>query len=160
MKNLFALALLALTTHLFAATHPPLLEAIAKAEGFGVKGSVPTRYHNPGDIRASRGVKYPGQIGLNAHGYVIFKSDRYGWDAMQSQLDKIVAGSSRFYSVNMTLLQLAKRYATSPIWVKNVAKNLGVNPNTTLAEILDLPPALTVQPQTDRVLAELLGETK
>ena len=142
MKTFFTTALLLLTAQLWAATPTQqLMHAIAKAEGYGVHGAVPTRYHNPGDIRASRGVKYPGQVGLNNHGYVIFKSDRYGWDAMQSQLDKIVDGNSRFYSVNMTLRQLSKRYATSPLWVKNVAKNLGVTPDATLAEILDVPPA-------------------
>jgi hypothetical protein len=48
----------------------------------------------------------------------------------------------------MTLRQLAKLYATSPLWVKNVAKNLGVTPNTTLAEILDVPPVVTVKPNS------------
>jgi hypothetical protein len=143
MKTLFTTALLLLTAQLWAATPTQqLMRAIAKAEGYGVPGSVPTRYHNPGDIRASRGVRYPGQVGLDKRGYVIFKSDHYGWDAMQRQFDKIVDGRSQFYSVNMTLRQLAKRYATSPLWVKNVAKNLGVTPDTTLAEILDVPPSL------------------
>jgi hypothetical protein len=76
---------------------------------------------------------------------MIFKNDRFGWDAMQSQLDKIINGESKFYSVNMTLRQFAKCYATSPLWVKNVAKNLGVTPNTTLAEILDVPPIVMVK---------------
>ena len=145
MKTLFTIVLLALTVQ-FAAAHTPLLEAIAKAEGFGVRGTLPTRYHNPGDIRASKGVHYPGQVGINKHGYVIFKNDAAGWAAMQNQLDKILNGESKFYSVNMTLRQLAKKYATSPIWVKNVAKNLNVTPNMTLAEILDVPPAVAVKP--------------
>jgi hypothetical protein len=147
MKVFFTVLLLSLTTQLWAASQQQqqLMKAIAKAEGFEVKGAVPTRYHNPGDIRASHGVKYPGQVGLNKHGYVIFKNDRFGWDAMQSQLDKIINGESKFYSVNMTLRQFAKCYATSPLWVKNVAKNLGVTPNTTLAEILDVPPIVMVK---------------
>ena len=146
MKTFFKMTLLLLAHQLWAATPvQTLAHAIAKAEGFGSKGAVPTRYHNPGDIRASRGVKYPGQIGLNSHGYVIFKNDRAGWDAMQSQLDKILSGDSKFYSISMTLRQLAKRYATSPLWVKNVAKNLGVTADTTLAEILDVPPVVTMK---------------
>jgi hypothetical protein len=149
MKTFFTVLLLSLTTQLWAASQQQqLMKAIAKAEGYGVKGAIPTRYHNPGDIRASRGVKYPGQVGLNKHGYAIFKNDCFGWAAMQGQLDKIINGESRFYSVNMTLRQLAKLYATSPLWVKNVAKNLGVTPNTTLAEILDVPPVVTVKPNS------------
>jgi hypothetical protein len=122
-----------------------LARAIAKAEGFGVKGAIPTRYHNPGDIRASRGVRYPGQIGLNKSGYVIFKNDKAGWAALEDQIDRIAAGQSRFYTVNDTLKQLAKKYATSPTWIRNVAHNLGVTSGTNLFEILDVPPVLTTR---------------
>jgi hypothetical protein len=120
-----------------------LAKAIARAEGFGAsKTNLPTRCHNPGDIRSVRGVHFPGQVGLNKRGYVIFKSDAAGWAALYHQIDKIIAGESRFYTADMTLKQLSKKYATDPRWVKNVAKFLGVTPSITLAELLDIPPVI------------------
>jgi len=158
MRNILLL-FLTLCTSLHALTPTKqLAHAIAKAEGFGAsKTNLPTRLHNPGDIRASRGVHYPGQVGLNKNGYVIFKNDAAGWAALEDQIDRIVAGESRFYSASSTLRQMARRYATSPTWVKNVAKNLGVTTGTTLAEILDIPPVVTARRNTHD-LDFILGE--
>lgn len=139
MKLLLTIVLL--TTTALGATVQQVSKAIARAEGFYVNGSVPNRCHNPADIRASKTAHYAGQVGLDHHGYVIFKNDTAGWAALEYQINRIVAGNSKFYSVNMTLLQLSKKYATSPTWAKNVSKNLGVTPATTIAVILDIPPA-------------------
>ena len=116
--------------------------AIGRAEGFGVRGTIPTRYHNPGDIRAKSAHEYPGQVGLSKKRYAIFRNDAAGWAALNHQLTKTTEGSSR-YSVNMTLKQMAKLYAgNSRIWCTAVARNLGVTPDTYLFEILDVPPVL------------------
>ena len=123
-----------------------LAEAIAKAEGFGVKGAIPTRYHNPGNIRSTKsGHHYDGQLGLNCSGYVIFKSDRYGWRALREQLELMASGQSAHYGTSMTILKVAKIYATGwKLWAKNVSKGLGVSPTTTLKEYFTLtPPVLT-----------------
>jgi hypothetical protein len=142
MKKIFAIALLLLMSSM-AWAHSPLATAIARAEGFGAsKKNIPTRYHNPGDIRASRGVHYPGQAGLNKHGYVIFRDDKAGWAALEDQLNRIVTGESRFYTVNDSLQQMARKYATSRTWVRNVAHILGVTPGTSLWQILDVPPVV------------------
>jgi len=135
------LAALLLTTSCFAQDRvEPLVKAIAKAEGFGVKGTIPTRCHNAGDIKALRNYRFPGQVGVRKQ-YVVFKSDKAGWEALRHQIEKIIAGESR-YSVNLTLKQLGKRYAESSIWPRVVAKYLSVTPETYLWEILDTPPAL------------------
>jgi hypothetical protein len=124
--------------------------AIARAEGFGVPHAIPTRYHNPGDIRAHRGVHYPGQVGLNRRGYVIFKDDAAGFAALKDILRKMARGESRHYGRNMTILKVAKIYATGwRTWSKNVAHNLGVPPTTTLSTLFAedeiLPPAITLE---------------
>jgi hypothetical protein len=135
------LAALLLTTSCFAQDRvEPLVKAIAKAEGFNVKNTLPTRCHNPGDIKALRNYRFPGQVGVRKQ-YVVFKSDKAGWEALRHQIEKIIAGESR-YSVNLTLKQLGKRYAESSIWPRVVAKYLSVTPETYLWEILDTPPAL------------------
>lgn len=110
--------------------------AVAQAEGFGVPHAVPTRCHNPGNIRSTRsGHHYAGQIGLNHNGYVIFKSDYYGWIALEKQLTLMASGRSAHYGTDMTIAQVAKHYATGwRTWSKNVAHRLGVTPDTSLAE--------------------------
>lgn len=119
-----------------------LADAIAKAEGYGVRGAIPTRYFNPGDLKAVRGYRFPGQIGIGKGGHVRFRNDAAGRAALIHQIEKIMDDSSR-YNVNMTLRELSKRYAGNwRVWSKNVAHNLGVNPDACLWEILDVPPSL------------------
>ncbi len=147
MKNIMIALLMLLTTPLWAQTPvQQLAAAIGRAEGFGVKGTKPTRYHNPGDLRCPRGVKFPGQRGTDRFGYAIFRRDADGWAALDAQINLIIDGQSHFYSANDSLEKLARAYATSPTWVKNVAKALGVPPKTQLWQILDCAPALSARP--------------
>ncbi len=136
------LALL-LTTTCFAQDRvQEFAKAIAKAEGYGRAGTIPTRYHNPGDLKAVKGYKFPGQAGVGKGGHVRFVNDAAGWNALIHQIDKVIAGESR-YSVNMTLREISKKYAGNwRVWSKNVAHNLGVEPDAYLWECLDVPPAL------------------
>src|SRR5271157_5393055 len=141
MRLLFALLL---TTALCSAQDrvQTLAKAIAKAEGCYVKGTIPNRYHNCGDLKAVRGYRFPGQVGVGKGGHVRFKNDAAGWAALTHQIDKIIAGDSR-YTVNMSLKEIGKKYAGNyRVWSKNVAHNLGVTPDTDLWEILDVPPIL------------------
>jgi hypothetical protein len=137
------LALLLLTTSCFAQDRVQVLaSAIARAEGFGKAGTIPSRYKNPGDLKVVKNYRYPGQIGVGKGGHVIFRNDAAGWAALEHQIEKIMDGTSR-YNVNMTLKEISKRYAGNwRIWTKNVAHNLGVEPSTALWEILGVPPAL------------------
>ena len=133
---------LLLTTSCFAQDRVQVLaSSIAKAEGFGKAGTIPSRYRNPGDLKSVRGYRYPGQVGVGKGGHVIFRSNAAGWDALEHQLYKITEGTSR-YTVNVTLAQLGKRYASSKLWARNVAHNLGVDTDTTLWEILGVAPVL------------------
>jgi hypothetical protein len=117
---------------------------IARAEGFYIKGSLPARCHNPGDLKVmSAGGKYDGQVGVCKAGHVKFKNDAAGWAALYHQIDKAIKGESKFYRQDMTLSEVAKKYAAnSRIWAKNVAHNLGVTPSTTLQEYFELAPEM------------------
>jgi hypothetical protein len=120
--------------------------AVARAEGFGVPHAIPTRYHNPGNIRSRSLHAYAGQIGLNRCGYVIFKNDAYGWKALKTQLELMASGQSAHYDTDMTITKVAKRYATGwRLWSKNVAKQLGVEPTTTLADFFAAEPPTEAQ---------------
>jgi hypothetical protein len=117
--------------------------AIAKAEGFYIKNSLPNRYHNPGDIKYDRTFRYHGQVGVGKGGHVIFRNDAAGWYALRAQIDKMKSGESRHYSPTMTINQIAKKYAANyRVWAKNVAHNLDTTPTTTIAELFDIPPVL------------------
>ena len=89
----------------------------------------------------SKGGKYPGQIGICKAGHVRFRNDAAGYAALYHEIDKILSGESKFYSQEMTLQQMGKFYAqNSRLWAKNLARNLGVPPTTTLEEFFELPP--------------------
>ena len=122
-----------------------LAVAIAKAEGFYQKGSIPNRFCNPGDLKSIRGEKYFGQVRVGKGGHIVFRNDAAGWFALREQLRKMIEGGSVFYNPSMTLRQIARKYAGNyRIWAKNVSKNLGVSPDMTIAELFDIPPTYVV----------------
>ena len=142
MKMLF---LIIFSTTLLRAqiSYDALANAIAKAEGFYTAGTIPNRYHNPGDIKFVKGYKYFGQARIGKGGHIVFRNDAAGWMALREQLRKMVEGESRFYTPSMTLNQIARKYAGNyRIWARNVSKNLGVSPSMTIAELFDIPPTL------------------
>jgi len=114
--------------------------AIAKAEGFFIKGSIPNRNHNPGDIKSLHNYAFPGQIGTDKHGHVIFRNDNKGWAALQNQV-KLMCGENSRYSPQMTIQQIGKLYAKNwRQWSANVARNMNCDPHMTLAELFSIPP--------------------
>ena len=125
-----------------------LSQAIAKAEGYGPRNAKPTRLNNPGDIRAPRRVSYPGQKRIEGQGYVVFKTPAQGWAALQANIVRIIQGNSKHYTLDTTINQLARRYATNwRPWAKNVSTALGVSGSTTLGDYLtggyqDVPPQI------------------
>lgn len=123
-----------------------LAAAIAYAEGFGKRGAIPTRYHNPGDIKAGKGVHFPGQRGVGKGHHVIFHTDKDGWEALRHQIRKMANGNSRHYNPDMTLRQIAKKYAArSRAWTNMVTKSLGIPETTKLRDFLFIDD-LDIQP--------------
>ena len=99
-----------------------LAAAIANAEGFGVAGAAPTRAHNPGDLKL--GDKGYGLTGTE--GVTVFASDVDGWTALYHQIGLIVSGTSREYTLDMTLTAMAEKWTDtqqSP-WLSNVVTAL------------------------------------
>ncbi len=138
MKILLAFVL---TACAFAQTRTTdLAVAIAKAEGANVKGSIPARCNNAGDIRAMRGVTLPNQVGVCAGKYIKFKTREAGMAALRHELDIISAGRSTRYNAGMSLAQMGRIWAGDSRWADIVAKTLGVSTKTQLWTLLD-PPA-------------------
>jgi len=62
-----------------------VIEAIAKQEGFGVPGAIPTICHNPGDLIYGPEAVHFGAIA--AHGrFAVFPDDETGWHALRKWL--------------------------------------------------------------------------
>jgi hypothetical protein len=108
-------------------------EAIARAEGFYVAGSIPQRAHNPGDL------KMPNWTGPTlGSGISVFQSDGAGWSALYRQLWIIVTGSSGNYYLDMSIEQMAAKWTATEqsAWARNVAGFLAVDPSVSLVSVL------------------------
>lgn len=102
-----------------------IANAISVAEGYGQPGAIPTVRNNPGDLVSG------GQIAT-------YPTAQAGWDALYSQINAMISGSSAYYNPNMTWSQIGAIYAQDPsgTWASNVATVLGVDPNSTLGDYL------------------------
>jgi hypothetical protein len=119
---------------IFDANVQRFAEAIAKAEGFGVPGKIPTVRNNPGNL------KIPGRPtgGVNPD-ITTFATPEEGWEALRKQIRLIASGDSRFYNVNMTLLEMAQIWvgeAGFRNWSRNVSIALGMPESATIAQVL------------------------
>ena len=114
--------------------------AIARAEGFYRKGTIPNRYHNPGDLKAVRGFKLPGQKGVGKGRHIIFRTDADGWAALRRQLQLVLDGRSKHYTADMNFNQISRKYAQNwRSWAKQVTHVLGVSGTVTLREYIGRP---------------------
>jgi hypothetical protein len=112
-----------------------LAEAIAKAEGFFVPGSLPARCHNPGDLEN-------GDVGCGVdQGKTIYPNDAAGWLALEHQCDLILGGLSHAgYRIGDTLWKFAVRYTGNDGaagWAQTVAQHLGLSVTNTLEDYLN-----------------------
>ena len=112
--------------------------AVAHAEGFGVRHAIPTRYHNPGDLKSAAIYrKLPGQKKLGKADHVVFESDAAGWAALRDYISKMVDGRSKRFNPDMTLAQVSRVYAGNwRPWLKTVTRELNASPTTKLRELL------------------------
>jgi hypothetical protein len=132
--------------------------AVAHAEGFNARHrNIPSRYHNPGDIKSRPNyTKLPGQKSIGKGGHIVFKNDAAGWSALRDQIAKMLDGRSKHFTPSMTVAQIGKHYAANwRPWVKIVTRELGVSPDITLAAYFDVPPAITVVPDPNVLIAVL-----
>lgn len=106
-------------------------DAIARAEGFGVDGAIPTRANNPGDLNA-------GAPTLTGTSITVYPSASDGWSALYSMLTRIRDGRSSRYFPTMTIAEMAANYAPfdADTWAGNVASILGVSTSTQIGALL------------------------
>ena len=122
----------------FSAAIQAFAQAIASAEGFSVLGSVPYRCHNPGDLsKVDIGDTGSYMVAGGTEYIIVFPDDSTGWTALYTKLQRIVNGTSKVYSLGMSIRQMGLTYSGGdPNWPVNVAAFLGVNQDTLLSEVL------------------------
>jgi hypothetical protein len=112
--------------------------AIATAEGFYVPGSIPRIANNPGNL------VIPNWTGptIGSERISMFSTVEEGWSRLYRQLQLIVSGTSRVYSLDMTIADMGNRWAPGGsanlpgAWASNVARVLEVSPAATLRSLL------------------------
>ena len=107
-----------------------LAHAIAQAEGYFKKGTIPQRYRNPGDLKAGH-TPLPGQHKIGKAGHIVFVNDEAGWAALREYLTGIAEGRRKHYVASMTLSATSRVYAQRwQPWLRIVTKELGVPGST------------------------------
>jgi hypothetical protein len=109
-----------------------LSRAIAKAEGYYIRGTIPNRYHNPGDLKSRPGLTpLAGQRKIGKAGHIVFVNDAAGWAALREYLTGIAEGRRKHYVASMTLSATSRVYAQRwQPWLRIVTKELGVPGST------------------------------
>jgi len=110
-----------------------LAQLIAKMEGFGITGAIPTLRHNPGDLRHSPHSSHEGE-GSNDIG--IIDTDQDGWADLERQLELYAAHS-------MTLRAAIYAFAppsenNSERYLNFVCQGLGCSPDIPVSEALKI----------------------
>jgi hypothetical protein len=108
-----------------------MANAIARAEGYFVPGSVAARAHNPGNLKLG---------GTTINGITVYTSADQGWHALYRQLALIRDDRSAFYAPGDTIARMGQVWTATVheqgAWSANVAHGLGVPVTTTLGEVL------------------------
>jgi hypothetical protein len=110
-----------------------LAQLIAREEGFGIPGAIPTVTNNPGDLEHAPGIQsWDGATGVEP-------SDDQGWADLERQLQL-------YASRGMTLRQMVDIYAPpsendTANYLTFLTATLGYGPDTPLTTILKIPAA-------------------
>jgi hypothetical protein len=121
-------------------------EGIALAEGFYVVGSRAARNHNPGNLTLDITGTGIGMDGM----FIVYDNDNDGWEALYKQVEMILTNTSGIYNSQMTLRQIAEKYASTSTpnerlnWAINVASKLGIDINTPVSTLLTTGAAIGV----------------
>ena len=110
-----------------------IMQAIGEAEGFGIPGKIPTLANNRGDL-------VMGDIGygtLGSQKITVFATVEDGDAELAHQISLWINGTSKYYSQTSTWNQIGTKYSgPGTPWAANVARALGVDPNSTLGNYL------------------------
>jgi hypothetical protein len=110
-----------------------LAELIAKEEGFGIPGTIPTRRNNPGDLRHCPHCSHEG-IGPDDIGTI--DTIEHGWEDLERQLGLY---ADKQYSLQVAINQYAPPSENdSARYLTNICIGLGMTPDMPVSEALKL----------------------
>jgi hypothetical protein len=114
-------------------------QAIAVAEGYDCpEGKITNsfRLNNPGDI--SDGFYTFGGEPHSGSDVTHFPDAQTGWDWLYTKLEDAADGRSHVFLPSMTWTQFAQKWAGDwQNWVKNVTRELGVDPASTFGDYVN-----------------------
>jgi hypothetical protein len=115
-------------------------KAISVCEGFGLPNALPTRANNPGDVTTGDAGGFQISGVMNNEGVVRFVNLADGWQALYLKVARMLAGKSKVYPLTMTLEEMGRRYSgsTDGAWAKNLAEQLGLTLNSTIADLAQI----------------------
>lgn len=117
-----------------------LAEAIAVAEGFFVKHSLPAVIHNPGDLELGDrgfGTQSGKTVYQKADPAADLKDGSDGWSALRQQCLRMLSGASFVYSVGDSFAVVAQKWTggdNAPQWAECVCSKLGIDPSWTIRD--------------------------
>lgn len=118
-----------------------LAALIAKEEGFGIPGAIPTVRHNMGDLRHSPHSQHP--AGPDDVGTI--DTDEHGWQDLERQLRIYAERRMPPDGHLMTLREMVYVYAPpadhnrSDVYLDFICHGLGLRPSDTVAHALTIP---------------------
>jgi hypothetical protein len=106
-----------------------LAELIAKQEGFGIAGDIPTTHNNPGDLEHA-----PGETHNDGTPVGEFPTVAAGWAALENQLQD-------YANRGLNLSQMVDIYAppsenNTNAYLDFICEGLGCQPNTLVKDAL------------------------
>jgi hypothetical protein len=110
-----------------------LLTAMAKQEGFYIRGSRPNRNNNPGDLEFGPFARAHGAIDSDGR-FAIFPDTATGFQAMKALLLRDYSG--------LTIEQALNKYAPpnendTNVYLQHVCEWTGLNPNALIDDALE-----------------------
>lgn len=111
--------------------------AIAYAEGYNVAGSNPARLNNPGDI--SDGVPPYKSEYHSGSNITVFPDANTGWQWLYTKVNRAASGNSSTYDPSQSWREIGALWAppNAEVWASNVARNLGVDPDSSLGDYIN-----------------------
>ena len=116
-----------------------MAEAVAAAEGFyahvapGEEPPIPVRANNPCDLMDDGNLGW----GTLGEGITVYPAVEKGWEAAYHKFERMLNGHSSVYPLTLSIAQVGMKYSGhDPNWGINVSRKLGVQPETTLEELV------------------------
>ena len=111
-----------------------LAQLIAREEGFGKPGAIPTVRHNPGDLRHS---PHASHAGIDPDGIGKIDSDDHGWEDLERQLEL-------YAERGLSVRQAVGIYAPpgendTGRYLEFVCDGLGCQPDDPVRAVLSIP---------------------